>query len=345
MKLNNKGFSLVELLATMVILGIILAAGIAQYRKYTRDATIQSYDVLAESASQAAENYIMDHGNNIDSINLDELVEDGYLENMDDAAVEDGNCTGTVNIINNPGELEGQIDYNDFTVSLCCKNYNYTYAFPGGSKVEDKTGCRANENVRKYIEPNPEVNCLSSTTQNITYSIYTMDYIGKICDKDANNKYGTCSDSVENLPCRKYTYHQRYCTCTYSQNTNKFCSSSVSATGDDHTMKVRYYENTNGISACKSDDSKKINSYVSRVCTYGTYSTGKDVMTFHGYQFFKGASVGYTDFQPNGSWFHDGGYYDDRVPRGADVNGKPNYEDGCRKTCIHFTEKWMGPVE
>ena len=68
-------------------------------------------------------------------------------------------------------------------------------------------------------------------------------------------------------------------------------------------------------------------------------------MTFHGYQFFKGASVGYTDFQPNGSWFHDGGYYDDRVPRGADVNGKPNYEDGCRKTCIHFTEKWMGPVE
>lgn len=343
MKLNNKGFSLVELLGVMVILGIILAAGVAQYRKHTREATIQSYDILAESASSAAENYLMDHANTIDSINFDELVEEGYLENRIDAAEEDKECIGTVNIVKNEGTGDSSLTTNEFLVSVCCKNYNYTYAYPGGSKVEDKTGCRASENTARLIEKEPEINCVSTTSK--TYSIYTMDYIDKTCEKGSNNKYGTCADSIENLPCRRYTYHQRSCTCKYSNNTNKFCSSSVSASGDDHTMKVRYYDNANGIGACNSEDSRKINSYVSRVCTYGTYSTGYDVMTFHGYQFFKGNSVGYTDFQPDGSWFHDGGFYDDRVPRGANVNGKPNYEDGCRKTCIHFTEKWMGPVE
>lgn len=360
MKLNNKGFSLVELLGVMVILGIILAAGIAQYRKYTRDATIKSYDVLAESASNAADNYIMDHGD-IDSINLDELVDQGYLENMTDTAVEEGNCIGTVYPSKNESEDSGVLDLTDYTVSICCKDYNYTYAFPGGGKVEDKTGCRASENTVRLIEKDPE-KCTPDKIQSIPVYIYTIDYKRKTCAKDANGYYSGCRDRIPeppkydaasyayiNNPCKVYEYHQRRCYCEYNKESNKFCSSRVTTENqDNHDMKIRYLDNSNGIAACNAEEGPLVNSYVRSVCTWGTYysaGTAPGVMTFHGYQFFEGRSEGYTDFIPNGSWFHDHGFYDDRVPRGANVNGQPNYEDGCRKTCIHFTEKWKGPVE
>lgn len=341
--MNNNGFSLIEILGVMVILGIILGAAITEYTKYQRNAVIESYDLMAESASTAAEEYMMDHIN-AESVNFDELVEYGYLEDTYDADDENNKCIGTVNITKNKGE-NGAIDSNDYSVSICCKDYNYTYRFPGANKVEDKDGCKANENIRRLIEKEPEINCQPGTTKTITYNIYTMDYLDKTCSMGADKRYGTCWDSYSNLPCRRYQYHQRACHCTYSLNTNKYCSSSVEAKGDDHIMKVRYFDNANGIGACNSDEPSSINSYVSRVCYYGQYGAGKTVMTFHGYQFFAGQSVGYTDFSPNGSWFHDGGYYDERVARGADVDEKPNYSDGCKNTCIHFTEKWMGKVD
>ena len=57
-------------------------------------------------------------------------------------------------------------------------------------------------------------------------------------------------------------------------------------------MKIRYFNNANGIAACNSDDPGSFNSYVTKVCTYGTYdryglADNPDVMGFHGYQFFK----------------------------------------------------------
>ena len=349
--MNNKGFSIVEILGVMVILAILLSVAITEYSKYQRKATEESYDMMAQNAATAAEEYIMDHVN-AETVNFDELVEYGYLERTKDADDELHDCIGTVNITNKE-KAAGEIDSADLSVSMCCKDYNYTYSFPGANKVEDKDGCRANENVRRLIEKEPEIHCQPGGTKTINYSIYTMDFIDKICNAGTDGKYGTCYDpdnpkthaNQKAYPCRRYHYHQRACHCTYSKATNKFCSSSVDATGDDHTMRVNYLLNTDGIGACNSEAPESINSYVDHVCWYGVYSGNSTVMTFHGYQFFKGQSVGYTDFSPNGSWFHDGGYYDDRVPRGADVNGKPNYEDGCKKTCIHFTEKWMGPVE
>ena len=345
---NNKGFSLVELLAVVAILGILMGMAIIAYTKYIDYSRKKAYDTLAKSAADAAEEYLMDHPNT-DSINFDVLVDGEYLENAFDPADKGKNCTGTVYVTrNDEGDLLGK---NEYSVSVCCANYNYTYRYPGGNKVKNKNGCAADENVVRLVEPDStkSTNCASGVTKTITYNIYTMDYIDKTCSKDSNGIYGTCHDpnnpfTTEEYPCRRYQYHQRSCSCTYSKNTNKYCSSSVSATGDDHTMRISYLRNSDGIEACNSNESSSINSYVDHVCWYGRYSGDSTVMTFHGYQFYKGQSTGYTEFIPNGSWFHDGGYYDDRVARGADVNGKPNYEDGCKNTCIHFTEKWMGKV-
>ena len=58
---NNKGFSMVELLAVIVILGILFGIGMQAYSKYREKAKQQGYDTMAKSASHAAEEYKMEH--------------------------------------------------------------------------------------------------------------------------------------------------------------------------------------------------------------------------------------------------------------------------------------------
>lgn len=343
-KLNQKGFSLVELLAVVSIMAILTGVGISAYTRYSERAKKDGYTILAQSAISAAEEYIMDHPTTTE-VNFDVLVKQNYLESSADPGAKGEICSGTVRITPQPTE-EGQLASNKYIVDVCCAGENYEYEDNGRRVV---TGiCHAEFQQEKYIEQNPTTNCVSGTTKTKNINIYTMNYLDKVCSKNASGNYGSCKDSQGNYPCRRYDYHLRKCVCTYNKNNNKFCSSAISASGsDNHTMKIRYFNNANGISACNSDDPGSFNSYVTKVCTYGTYASGSDVMTFHGYQFFKEKSVGYTDFRPEGTWFHDpitGITLEDRVPRKDKEDGTIDYEQGCRDTCIRFTEYLSGKV-
>jgi len=350
MRMNKKGFSMIELLGVIVILGILSTVAIGAASRYKDKAKKQGYDTLVASAKEAAEAYAMAHPT-AKSVNFDTLVEEGYLENATDPGDSDNTCVGTVRITDGGKSVSSKIKKNDYTVYICCTNYQYEI---GSDKPVKTSVCMADFNEEKFIEKQKTTNCTSSGTKTKTFNIYTMNYMGKVCEKNAQGKYGSCYDGSnpfgnKNYPCRLYDYHQRSCTCTYSKNTNKFCSSSVSATGDDHTMKIKYNEDANGHASCESDVGSSFNSYVHDVCWYGKYSGTNTVMTFHGYQFFKGEAIGYKEFNPNGSWFHDslgsGGNFDIRVSRGEDVDGKPNYAQGCRDTCVRFTEVISGKVD
>jgi prepilin-type N-terminal cleavage/methylation domain-containing protein len=145
MKLNNKGFSLVELLGVMVILGIILTAGIAQYRKHIKETIDKSYDIMAESLESAAENYFMDHPQ-ADSVTVEELVEEEYIEPIDDPsrkATDDQVCQGKIKKSQSDEErVSGALDSGEMSVSVCCEDYSYTYKFPTNQKSQDKY-CKA----------------------------------------------------------------------------------------------------------------------------------------------------------------------------------------------------------
>lgn len=59
-KLNRSGFTLIELTASILILGILMLIGIAAITTYMDQSRKQAYDTMARSASEAAEEYIMD---------------------------------------------------------------------------------------------------------------------------------------------------------------------------------------------------------------------------------------------------------------------------------------------
>ncbi len=122
--MNRRGFSLVELLASIAILGILSGLAMTAVQRYQSQAKQQAYDTLVSSAKEAAESYAMDHPS-ATSVNFDTLVNEGYLENAIDPAVRGENCTGTVRITDGGKGKASKLKQNDYTVYICCANYTY----------------------------------------------------------------------------------------------------------------------------------------------------------------------------------------------------------------------------
>ena len=138
MKKNNKGFTMIELLAAIVILGILTGLAFNTYFRYIEKTKEQAYDTLASSAISATESYLMDHPT-ATQVDFNTLVEQQYLETTKDPGNKERTCTGTVKITKEVGDLN-KLDKNDFTVNLCCSLKNITYTKDG--KTETST-CNA----------------------------------------------------------------------------------------------------------------------------------------------------------------------------------------------------------
>lgn len=139
MKLNKKGFSLVELLAAIVILAIMITLATVAYSRYRQHAKQQAYDTLAKTASEAAAQYTMDNPEKqIWSVSFERLYEGEYMSSLSDPGIKNKQCKGDVVLRTIKEETIGSLDTKEYTVHVCCKNYNYTYVFPGGSKTKTK---------------------------------------------------------------------------------------------------------------------------------------------------------------------------------------------------------------
>jgi len=135
--MNNKGFTMVELLATITILGILTITAVIAYTRYLDKSKVKSHDTLAKSAYHAAINYYMEHPLATESISIRKLVEDDYLESDKDTTGEKS-CKGIVTK-ESTTTTPNALDEDNYSVELCCANYNYTYSFPGGSKTHNTT--------------------------------------------------------------------------------------------------------------------------------------------------------------------------------------------------------------
>ena len=140
-KLNNKGFTLIEILAVVLIMGIIMSTAIAAYSRYIDSSRQKGFYTLAKSASEAAAEYSMEQLG-VTEVDFSELVENNYLENDYDPRDKSHRCKGTVRIDTSQGTEEG-VDKYEYTVNVCCQSYYYTYVFPSETKTID-TSCQAN---------------------------------------------------------------------------------------------------------------------------------------------------------------------------------------------------------
>lgn len=130
--MNRKGFTMIELLATIVILGILMSLGIMAYT-YNRDRSAKkAYKLMHSNVSSAAENYFMDNMA-MDEVSLETLVSDQYLESAQDPWDKDGKCTGEVSIDSVIDEEEDALPLYNYKVQLKCSKGCTCLIYPNKS--------------------------------------------------------------------------------------------------------------------------------------------------------------------------------------------------------------------
>ena len=136
---NNKGFSLIEILGVIVILGILLTLSLTAYTRYQRKATQKAYDILRESASYAAENYFMDHRFETE-VEIQKLVDEDYLENNIDPFDDTKRCGGEVKKFSNTAESGDALSVETYKVALRCEKHESCQIYPSSLECSADDG-------------------------------------------------------------------------------------------------------------------------------------------------------------------------------------------------------------
>ena len=122
--MNKKGFSLVELLAVIVILGIIASVAIVSYNAIVYRTEIRSYETYEKSMKSSATMYIIDNGYpSSGKITLNELIAKDKIEEFNNPNSND-KCLNSYVLVSKDSNDSSKLSYK---VCLICPEHK-TYS-------------------------------------------------------------------------------------------------------------------------------------------------------------------------------------------------------------------------
>lgn len=143
--MNKKGFTMVELLATIVVLSILSVIGIASMNKYVQQSKVRSYKLISESVYEATMNCIIQGKcsaptsiGSKTTYTISELKTLEYLKKVENPGKKNSECDGSVNIfIASASSSEYQNYY--YQVNLNCPGLsNATLNWPYSKTADSK---------------------------------------------------------------------------------------------------------------------------------------------------------------------------------------------------------------
>lgn len=131
--MNNKGFTLVELLGVITIVGILAVIASASITRYITKTRFNSYINMSETAYIAAQNCVIAGKCNVgDTVSTSELISNSFLSELVSPISSHANCSGNVQI---KQVTSSTTEYNnyEYVVSITCPKY--TPKRKNGTKV------------------------------------------------------------------------------------------------------------------------------------------------------------------------------------------------------------------
>lgn len=144
MKINNKGFTLIEVLAAISLLAILTGVAVSAVSRYQERSYKKTYRAMETSAFTAAQNYIQETGVVIPSdgtakvITITELVNKGYLQPLQDPTDKSKTChSGSEVRITKEKGSNGKLDKYTYLVIIKCKKYESSHPGYNGEYYGD----------------------------------------------------------------------------------------------------------------------------------------------------------------------------------------------------------------
>lgn len=127
---NRKGLTILELLAVIIILGILMSlayAGVSRYLSQARTATYQDFE---KSITSGVTNYLIENSGSIPDkgesliVDVSKLVCDGYVESLRDPIKTDQTCNleSYAIVTRKEDSASGNMDI-EYSACLKCSNY------------------------------------------------------------------------------------------------------------------------------------------------------------------------------------------------------------------------------
>ena len=118
--MNKKGFTIIELLGAVVILGILAGIAIQAVEKNNRRTKEQAVFTIAKTAYEATQARIAKGTATSPSYNISDLYKDGFMDRPLDPDNNGKDCTGTVQLLNASVGSDDKVDSYDYKVTVNC---------------------------------------------------------------------------------------------------------------------------------------------------------------------------------------------------------------------------------
>ena len=129
MKINKNGFTMLELLAVIIILGILISLAYTSISKYLNQAISATYEDFEKNITSGVTNYLIDHTGSIPDegeslvVDVEKLVCEGYVEDLQDPRESSKTCNlDSYAIVKRNANTGYNMDI-DYEACLVCAGY------------------------------------------------------------------------------------------------------------------------------------------------------------------------------------------------------------------------------
>ena len=127
--MNKKGFTMLELLAVIIILGILMSLAYTSISKYLNQARNATYDDFEQNIKDGVANYLIDHTGSIPNegeslvVDVKKLVCEGYVEDLQDPRESSKTCNlESYAIVKRNNDTSSNMDI-EYSACLKCSGY------------------------------------------------------------------------------------------------------------------------------------------------------------------------------------------------------------------------------